>query len=148
MLEERSCWPVLLKKAEDEVARLQGQMQQVRERAQSLQDSRERLQRLYADYQKPPAAGETMAGMQDAMNRRQFAAQLLTLLERVQQDIAQIERVAAGLRQALAAAEKERLKMQSLLEQDQKRVRLGLAKREQRQLDELGVLQFNLGAGA
>ena len=45
------------------------------------------------------------------MNRRQFAAQLLTLLDRVKQDIAQVERVMAHTRQRLAEAEKERLKM-------------------------------------
>ncbi len=148
MNQARSCWPVLLKKAEDEVARIQNQMQQARQRAQGLMDSRERLLKLYADYQRPPESGSTSAGMHDAMNRRQFAAQLLTLLERVQQDIAQIERVITGLRQTLAAAEKERLKMQALLEQDQRRVRQSLAQREQRQMDDLGVMQFNLGAGA
>jgi flagellar export protein FliJ len=145
MLKPRACWSVLLTKAEDEVDRIQGELQQIRLRAQSLEASRERLLNLHADYQQAPATGSTSAGMQDTMNRRQFAAQLLTLLDRVKQDIAQVERVMAHTRQRLGEAEKERLKMQALVEQDLNAVRKDAAVREQRQMDELGVMQFNLG---
>ena len=145
MLKPRACWSVLLTKAEDEVDRIQNELQQIRLRAQSLQASRERLVNLHAEYQQAPATGSTSAGMQDTMNRRQFAAQLLTLLDRVKQDIAQVERVMAHTRQRLAEAEKERLKMQALVEQDLAAARKDAAVREQRQMDELGVMQFNLG---
>lgn len=148
MLKPRACWSVLLTKAEDEVDRIQNELQQIRLRAQSLEASRERLLNLHADYQQAPATGSTSAGMQDTMNRRQFAAQLLTLLDRVKQDIAQVERVMAHTRQRLGEAEKERLKMQALVEQDLNAVRKDAAVREQRQMDELGVMQFNLGNGA
>ena len=148
MLKPRACWSVLLTKAEDEVDRIQNELQQIRLRAQSLEASRERLLNLHADYQQAPATGSTSAGMQDTMNRRQFAAQLLTLLDRVKQDIAQVERVMAHTRQRLADAEKERLKMQALVDQDLNAVRKDAAVREQRQMDELGVMQFNLGNGA
>ena len=148
MLKPRACWSVLLTKAEEEVARIQNELQQIRLRAQSLEASRERLLNLHADYQQAPATGSTSAGMQDTMNRRQFAAQLLTLLDRVKQDIAQVERVMAHTRQRLGEAEKERLKMQALVEQDLNAVRKDAAVREQRQMDELGVMQVNLGGGA
>ena len=148
MLKPRACWSVLLTKAEEKVARIQNELQQIRLRAQSLEASRERLLNLHADYQQAPATGSTSAGMQDTMNRRQFAAQLLTLLDRVNQDIAQVERVMAHTRQRLGEAEKERLKMQALVEQDLAAARKDAAEREQRQMDELGVMQFNLGNGA
>jgi flagellar export protein FliJ len=148
MLKPRACWSVLLTKAEDEVDRIQGELQKIRLRAQSLEASRERLLNLHADYQQAPATGSTSAGMHDTMNRRQFAAQLLTLLDRVKQDIAQVERVMAHTRQRLGEAEKERLKMQALVEQDLNAVRKDAAVREQRQMDELGVMQFNLGNSA
>lgn len=148
MTENRTCWPVLLNKAQDEVSRIQAQLQQQRQRAQALQASRERLQAMYADYQKPQAAGAVCVGMQETVNRRQFAAQLLTLLDRIDQDIAQAERLMAATRKSLAGAEKERLKMQALLEQDQRNARKSAQQREQRQFDELGVMKFNLGAQA
>lgn len=147
MIQPRACWPVLLNKAQEEVQRIQNELQQLRHRIQSLKDSRERLQRLYADYLRPPETGQASAGMHETMNRRQFAAQLLVLQQRVDQDIAQTERVMAATRQRLAEAERERLKMQALLDQDLSNVRKSAAKREQRQMDELGVMQFNLGAG-
>ena len=49
MLKPRACWSVLLTKAEDEVDRIQGELQQIRLRAQSLEASRERLHNLHAD---------------------------------------------------------------------------------------------------
>lgn len=146
-MDTRNCWPVLLKKAQDEVQRIQGEMQQHRQRIQSLQASRERLLRLYSDYQKPPEAGALSAGMHETMNRRQFAAQILTLVQRVEQDMAQMDRVMAATRQRLALADKERLKMQALLEQDLRKAMQTAARREQRQMDDLGVMQFNLGPG-
>ena len=147
MIQPRACWQVLLNKAQDEVQRIQTLVQQYRQRLQDLLASRERLLRLCDDYQRPDATGTVSAGMQETLNRRQFAAQLLTLLQRVDQDIAQSEHALAAARRALAEAEKELLKMQALLDQDLSKVRKQVAQREQRQLDDLGVMQFNLGPG-
>ena len=63
-------------------------------------------------------------------------------------DRLEVERVMAHTRQRLGEAEKERLKMQALVEQDLIAVRKDAAVREQRQMDELGVMQFNLGNSA
>ena len=63
-------------------------------------------------------------------------------------DKAQVEQAMAQLRQQWLAAERERMKMQSLLDQDTQRVKSSKALREQRQLDEVGTLRFNLGGGA
>jgi flagellar export protein FliJ len=147
MNQPRSCWSVLLNKAQDEVSRIQGQLQLLRERLQSLQASRERLQQLHQDYLRPPQAGEVSAGMLETLNRRQFADQLLVLIERVEQDKAQVEAALAHLRAQLLTAERERLKMQSLLDKDLHQIKLSAQVREQRQLDEMGTLRFNLGGG-
>jgi flagellar export protein FliJ len=138
---------VLLNKAQDEVSRIQGQLQQLRERLQSLQASRERLHQLHQDYLRPPQAGEVSAGMLETLNRRQFADQLLVLIDRVEQDKAQVESAIAHVRAQLVTAERERLKMQSLLDKDLQQIKLSTQVREQRQLDEMGTLRFNLGGG-
>ena len=147
MNQPRSCWSVLLNKAQDEVSRIQGQLQLLRERLQSLQASRERLQQLHQDYLRPPQAGEVSAGMLETLNRRQFADQLLVLIDRVEQDKAQVEAAMAHARTHLITAERERLKMQSLLDKDLQQIKLSTQVREQRQLDEMGTLRFNLGGG-
>ena len=148
MNKPRACWTVLLNKAEEAVSLIQADLTLARNRLQSLQASRERLQQLYNDYQKAPAEGSSSIGMQETMNQRQFAAQLLVLMQRVDQDIAQTERAMAQCRQRLAEAERERLKMQALVDQDLRNVQNNLRRREQRQMDDMGVMQFNLGTGA
>jgi flagellar export protein FliJ len=135
----------LLTKAQEEVNRLQLALQGLRDRMNSLQGSRERLLGLHRDYLRPPQAGDVSTGMLETLNRRQFADQIMTLIERVDQDKAQLERAMAQTRQRLLVAERERLKMQSLLEQDVERVKSSSARREQRQLDEIGTVRFNLG---
>lgn len=148
MNQPRSCWSVLLNKAQDEVGRTQAGLQALRERLQTLQASRERLLLLHQDYLRPPQPGEVSTGMLETLNRRQFADQILALIARVDKDKGQVEQALAQLRVQLLAAERERLKMQSLLEQDMQRVKSSTAQREQRQLDEIGTLRFNLGGGA
>ena len=147
MNQPRSCWSVLLNKAQEEVSRIQGQLQQLRERLQSLQASRERLHQLQRDYLRPPQAGEVSTGMLETLNRRQFADQLLVLIDRVEQDKGQVESTIAHVRAQLVTAERERLKMQSLVDKDLQQVKISTQVREQRQLDEIGTLRFNLGGG-
>lgn len=140
----RACWSVLTKKAQEQVSLIQGQMAQGRVRAQALQASRDRLQQLYSDYLKPPEAGTASQGMQETLNQRQFSTQLLTLLLRVDQDIAQLAGAMAESRRELAVAERERLKMQSLVDADVLAFRAQGRHREQKQMDAMGVMQFNL----
>ena len=148
MNQVRSCWGVLLNKAQEEVSRIQAELQQLRERLQSLQASAQRLHQLHQDYMRPPQAGEMSTGMLETLNRRQFADQILVLIDRVERDKAQVEQVMAQTRARLLTAERERMKMQSLVDQDAQQVKLSSQKREQRQLDEMGTLRFNLGGGA
>ena len=145
MNQVRSCWGVLLNKAQEEVTRVQGELQQLRERMQSLQASAQRLQQLHQDYLRPPQPGEVSTGMLETLNRRQFADQLLVLIDRVERDKAQVEQVIAQARARLLTAERERMKMQALVDQDAQQVKASKQQREQRQLDELGTLRYNLG---
>ena len=142
----RACWSVLAKKAQEQVSLIQGQMAQGRVRAQALQASRDRLQKLYSDYLKPPDTGSTSQGMQETLNQRQFSTQLLTLLLRVDQDLAELAAAMAQSRRELAAAERERLKMQALVDADVLSFRAHTRHREQQQMDAMGVMQFNLTA--
>jgi flagellar biosynthesis chaperone FliJ len=136
----------LAQKAQEQVSVIQGQLVQGRARESALRASRDRLQKLYSDYLKPPETGSASQGMQETLNQRQFSTQLLTLLLRVDQDLAQLAGAMAASRRELAVAERERLKMKSLVEQDRLSVQQQSRQREQLQMDALGVAQFNLGA--
>jgi len=70
--------------------------------------------------------------------------QLLNLQQRVALDLSKAQSTVAELRKKRILADIELQKMQALEEQDQLAVRRDQQKHEQRQLDELGVRQFNL----
>lgn len=145
MRQARACWPVLVKKANDEVLQLQTELGQALARVDQLQASHQRLCRLYDEYRLKEQQPQTEAmGMQASMNQRQFMGQLLNLQQRVLLDLSKAQSQVAELRKKRILAEVELQKMQSLEEQDLQAVRLDQQKYEQRQMDELGVRQFNL----
>jgi flagellar export protein FliJ len=145
MRQARACWPVLVKKANDEVIQLQTELGQTIARVEQLQASHQRLCNMYDEYRLKEQHTQTEAlGMQASVNQRQFMVQLLNLQQRVALDLSKAQSTVAALRKKRILADIELQKMQALEEQDQLAVRRDQQKYEQRQLDELGVRQFNL----
>ncbi len=141
----RSCWPFLVDKAHKAVSAVQTEIAASRQRLEQLQANRERLVQLYAEYhQRETSLQAGSLGMQAHMNQRQFMAQLLGLQQRVDVDIAQARASLAQQQARLVQAELEHQKMRALQAQDQAAVHKEQQQREQRQMDELGVMQFNL----
>ena len=148
MREARSCWPVLVKKAEEAVNEAQNDIIQALARVEQLEASHQRLCKLYDEYRlQEQARDATVMGMQASMNHRQFMAQLLNLQQRVVVDLGKAQSTLAQMRRKRLQAEIELHKMQSLAEQDAKAVAQDVKRYEQRQMDELGVRQFILGMG-
>lgn len=145
MRQARACWPVLVKKANDDVLQLQTELGQALARVDQLQASHQRLCRLYDEYRLKEQQPQTeVFGMQASMNQRQFMGQLLNLQQRVLLDLSKAQSQVAVLRKKRILADIELQKMQALEEQDLKAVQRDQQKYEQRQMDELGVRQFNL----
>jgi flagellar export protein FliJ len=145
MREARNCWPVLVRKAQDAVNEAQAEIAQALARVDQLEASHARLCSLYDEYrlQENQSTAPVM-GMQASMNHRQFMAQLLTLQQRVVLDLSKARVTLAQMRKKRVLAEVELHKMTSLAEQDAKAVAKDVMRYEQRQMDELGVRQFNL----
>ncbi len=145
MRQARNCWPALVKKANDEVTQTQTELAAAMARVDQLNASHQRLCRLYDEYRLKEQQPQTeFMGMQASMNQRQFMAQLLNLQHRVVLDISKTEAQVTNLRKRRQLAEMELQKMRALEEQDLLAVRRDQQKHEQRQMDELGVRQFNL----
>ena len=145
MTTERNCWTVLAQRAQDAASAIQTELGQIRARLDSLNASKARLAKLYEDYRlQENQANHSLQGMREVMNQRQFMTQLLTLMQRVANDVAQAEKNLAETRSRLMAAERERLKMQTLADQNAQAILTLAEQREQRQMDALGVMQFNL----
>jgi flagellar export protein FliJ len=141
----RPCWTVLTKKAEDKIALIQNELVQARTRLESLRTSEQRVQKMYDEYRDGlnRADGQSL-GMREAMNQRQFMSQLLTLMQRVKTDIIYTENTIMGIKERLMVAERERIKMQTLADQNAQAVQREENKKDQRRMDALGVMQFNL----
>ena len=141
----RPCWTVLTKKAEDKIALIQNELVQARMRLDSLKTSAQRVQKMYDEYRDGlnRADGQSL-GMREAMNQRQFMSQLLTLMQRVKTDILYTENAIMGIKERLMVAERERIKMQTLADQNAQAVQREENKKDQRRMDALGVMQFNL----
>lgn len=145
MRQARTCWPVLVKKAQDVVSDAQTEIAQAMARVDQLQASHDRLCRLYDEYRhKEQTAQVPVMGMQASMNQRQFMAQLLNLQQRVVLDLSKARDHVAIVRKKHALAEIELHKMKSMQDQDAKAVALDRQRHEQKLMDELGVRQFNL----
>ena len=142
---ERNCWTILAQRAQDETSLIQTEIGQIMTRLDNLNASKARLQNLYEEYrQQENNINSNLQGMREVINQRQFMAQLLTLMQRVDVDVAIAEKQLTDTRRRLLESEQERLKMQSLADQNAQAI-LNLAeKRDQRRMDELGVMQFNL----
>lgn len=145
MRQARNCWPVLVRKAQEAVNDAQNEIVQALARVDQLQASHQRLCQLYDEYRlQETQKNAPVMGMQASMNHRQFMAQLLTLQQRVVVDLSKAQAALAQTRKKRVQAEVALHKMQSLAEQDAKAVARDLQRLEQRQMDELGVRQFNL----
>ena len=140
----RPCWTVLADKAEDQVTAIQNELGLARKRLDSLQNSQQRVQTMYDEYRDKinTQSSETL-GMSEAMNQRQFMSQLLVLMQRVKTDIQHTENLLLSMKERLIEAERERIKMQTLADQNAAAVQKDLNKREQKKMDEMGVMQFN-----
>ena len=149
MITKRHCWTVLAQRAQDETSLIQAEMGQTLARLESLNASQARLEKLYEDYrQQENSSNHSLQGMREVMNQRQFMTQLLTLMQRVANDVAHAEKTLLETRRRLMAAERERLKMQTLADQNAQAILTQAEKRDQRKMDELGVMQFNLRAAS
>jgi flagellar export protein FliJ len=141
----RPCWSILANKAEEKISSLQVEMAQARQRLESLDSSRQRVQAMYDDYRlklnDPQGASQ---GMREALNQRQFMAQLLTLMQRVSTDIQHTQNLLDSYKERLLEVERERIKMQTLADHNALAVQKSLNRKEQKQMDSLGVMQFNL----
>ena len=141
----RPCWTILAQKAEDKIALIQNELMLARQRLQSLQTSEQRIQKMYDEYRDALTQSDTQSmGMREAMNQRQFMSQLLSLMQRVKTDILYTENAIIGIKEQLIVQERERIKMQTLADQNAMAVQREENKKDQRRMDALGVMQFNL----
>jgi flagellar export protein FliJ len=146
-MQVRSCWSVLTKKAKDEEETAQIALAQAAKKVQDLEASLARMNTLLDEYkEKALAAQASLHSMAQTANSRQFILQLQDLVSRVEQD--KIQALAAYERSKLGLthATHQRMKMETMQEKDAQTVKTWERKRDQKEMDALGLTLFNLKA--
>ncbi|MEY4726484.1 MAG: hypothetical protein RLZ36_1111 [Pseudomonadota bacterium] len=144
-MKPRAAWPVLAKKAKEKCDEALAELKKARDRVAHLEQSRARMQTLYADYVARSKEAESRShSMAQTLNFRGFMQQLQGLIARVNLDMNEAQHAVEVKRLALKAAEQKRIQMDTLVEQDLKAVREYHRKREQKEMDAAGVTLYNL----
>ena len=144
-MKPRAAWPVLAKKAKEKCDEAFFELKKARDRVTHLEQSRERMQLLLADYVVRSKEAESRPhSMSETLNFRGFMQQLQSLISRVNVDLMDAQHALEVQRLALRAAEQKRIQMETLVEQDLKAVRDYHRKREQKEMDAAGITLYNL----
>ena len=144
-MKPRVAWPILAKKAKEKCEEAQAEVVKSRERVTHLAQSRERMEMLYLDYlHRSKEAEKKLHSMAETLNYRGFMQQVKALVQRVDADLAKANQDLDSKKMMLLAAEKKRIQMETLMEEDLKQVRAFHQKREQREMDAAGVMLYNL----
>jgi flagellar export protein FliJ len=144
-MKPRAAWPILAKKAKEKCEEAQAEVVKSRERVAHLEQSRERMEMLYLDYvHRSKEAEKKLHSMAETLNYRGFMQQVKALVMRVDGDLTKANQDLDSKKLMLLVAEKKRIQMETLMEQDLKQVRAFHQKREQRDMDAAGVMLYNL----
>ena len=144
-MQVRSCWAVLTKKAKDTEELLQRSYANAQKKLRALQENRHRMDTLLDDYKKRALESQALLhSMVDTTNQRQFILHLQDLVNRVEKDIINASIELEGIKLAMMQATHQRMKMETMQEKDEQAVKTWERKRDQKEMDTLGLTLFNL----
>lgn len=144
-MQVRSCWAVLTKKAKDTEELIQRSYADAQKKLRALQESRHRMDTLLDDYKKRALESQALLhSMVDTTNQRQFILHLQDLVNRVEKDIVKASVELEGIELAMLQATHQRMKMETMQEKDEQAVKTWERKRDQKEMDTLGLTLFNL----
>lgn len=144
-MQVRSCWTVLTKKAKDTEELIQRSYADAQKKLRALQESRQRMDTLLDDYKKRALESQALLhSMVDTTNQRQFILHLQDLVNRVENDIVKASVELEGIKLAMLQATHQRMKMETMQEKDEQAVKTWERKRDQKEMDTLGLTLFNL----
>ena len=146
-MKPRSCWSVLAKKAKDEEETAQTAAARARNKVLELQQSRQRMDVLLQDYKQRALVSQAqLQSMSQTTNSRQFLLQLQSLVNRVDEDLRVALRELEQAKTVLLQATHQRMKMDTMQEKDLQAVQTWERKRDQKEMDSLGLTLYNLKA--
>ncbi len=142
---KNNIWTVLADKAATATRDAQAVVQDAKLKVEKLQGSVAHVDRLRDDYiARYNAAQKEAHKISDNLAYRQFLDHLQELKQKVVSQLAQAELQLADAKAALREAQREQVKMEAMVEREEKNRLLAVARVEQRAMDEVGLRAFNL----
>jgi flagellar export protein FliJ len=134
-----------VKKTKDEEETAQTAAAKARNKVLELQQSRHRMNELLQDYKKRAIESQAQVQtMSQTTNSRQFLLQLQSLVNRVDEDLMIALRDLEQAKTVLIQATHQRMKMETMQEKDLQAVQTWQNKRDQKEMDTLGLTLYNL----
>ncbi len=138
-------WTVLADKAQSAVRDAQAQLNAVRAQVDKLEASLAHVDRLRDDYiARYNETQKNAHSIQDTITYRKFLEHLRGLRRKVETQLQQVHLALAEAKHAHTLALREQVKMEAMVEREERNRALAAAKVEQRALDEAGLRLFNL----
>ena len=139
------CWDLLARKAQATVDARQKELVQANQNLQQLQQSMQRMTQLYAEYGQQDRSEQSQGwDAQMRLNHRQFMAQLLKVQERLSRELRLATMAVEQRADALMQAQLQLRKMNTLQEQQSRKLQAAQAAKDQLRMDELAMMRFNM----
>lgn len=138
----RDRWSLLTYKAQQQVNALQESVAEAQQQLEHLRASEQRLVNMLTEYQDQHASDVAESHLvADALNQRQFMAQLNQLIDHAKQKVGAAHARLVQLRKALLNAQLELSKCEKLEEHARAQERIHEQRREQRAMDDLAIIR-------
>ncbi len=141
---KNNIWTILADKAAQATRAAQAQVSDATAKVDKLQGSVDHVDRLRNDYiARFQAAQKEAHKISDNVGYRQFLDHLQELKQKVKSQLAQAELQLADAKAALQQAQREQIKMEAMVEREERNRLLAAARAEQRAMDEAGLAIYN-----
>jgi len=141
----QNCWTILADRASASARDAHVTVVSIKAKVTQLQANAAHIKRLHDDYVARFAISQKEAHMiGDNLAMRKFLDHLQGLAHRVAAQLSAANKELADAKKYWADTERERVKMESMVEREARNTAAAKVKREQRQSDETGIMLFNL----
>jgi flagellar export protein FliJ len=138
----RDRWSLLTYKAQQKVNAIQESLVRAHQQLEQFQASEQRLVNMLLEYQGQHASNVARSHLvADALNQRQFMAQLTQLIDHAKHKVSLVHAQVAQLRKSLLAAQLELSKCEKLEAHARAQERVQEQRKEQRAMDDLAIIR-------
>jgi flagellar export protein FliJ len=140
-----NCWNLLAERAQHATREAHARVAEARARVEKLEGSEAHIDKLRADYvERYNVTQKEAHKISDNIAYRQFLEHLRGLRLRVEAQTSAARVALNEAKAALLVAQREQIKMEAMVEREERNAKRLATQKEQRELDAAGIRLFNL----